>query len=552
MHDVRPEEIYFQAWSSHKAQSISTACITDLLYRRDGKDPIIGTTMLEDYWKKNAARQRNLRLDWLCIAQGKTWGVYIFTSQFFDSEEQNEQLVFGQIIFQLNEAGKIYEIYEKYEKINDFEVPDIKQGFQDNLSKLKSIFHPVRRYRLFTKVVKSLFRGAIGILAIAAVLYMISLITDGSKPVLPWKTDNNALLWEDIERAFGKSIAFSAIVLFFLQIAYKKLSVGNAMRLHSVTDFNSVPDILSKYLNGASKAVIFIGDGRNISNNSKLIERLKNIDKKNSLTVVSDRGRTELFAAVQKDRLLNDLLVRLESRGKLHFGSRYLKTELAYIETDGISVALDMSTTSISALFGVERNKSLLSFIKELSDELYSPRSDSTPELNDTRSRIIILCGKPHSGKSTLGMRLRDFGYVIIEPESYDFEEVFQELYDSSADKVEFLDDDTNAELFCNHIMDSLFQAPKIVIDSLKTPALVKVLRRQIPQKGTLVFLDACDDIIIERLTQNDCTKTKAKAILKKYDNHSMEGIKREADLILSGEASEEVVFNKMKEYLRL
>lgn len=128
-------EQYFAAWQSHDTSALSRIFTLDADYDIRPRERVLhGLAEIEAYWRRNAARQANLRVHWTLLAEKATTGSTnqadgskksvehsgqlgaYFSADFFDREEQEQQRVTGELYITIASDGRISRLWETYEK----------------------------------------------------------------------------------------------------------------------------------------------------------------------------------------------------------------------------------------------------------------------------------------------------------------------------------------------------------------------------------------------------------------------------------------------------
>ena len=106
---------YFDAWQSHSVPTLGEIFHQSATYTVRGKPPISGLQDIEQYWRRNSARQLSLRVRHIQIPNAEDVNEAVFLSTFDDTEEHKRQAVGGTIVFSFDpESGKILSLVETY------------------------------------------------------------------------------------------------------------------------------------------------------------------------------------------------------------------------------------------------------------------------------------------------------------------------------------------------------------------------------------------------------------------------------------------------------
>lgn len=108
-------EKYFVAWETYDFDLLRSIFAPTAKYViRNKKRTYNGIEEIEQYWKRNKKRQRNIKLYWRVIQSYANADEVEFSASFNDIEEQKKVRVFGRIIFTYNSLKQIVRLSEAY------------------------------------------------------------------------------------------------------------------------------------------------------------------------------------------------------------------------------------------------------------------------------------------------------------------------------------------------------------------------------------------------------------------------------------------------------
>lgn len=106
--------LYFEAWKTYDISLLHKIFSPNAKYVIENKKKTyIGIEEICQYWLRNKNRQRDLQLCWKNVADANA----IFSAQFWDDDEKENQEIIGDIHFDICSDDKIVELRECYKKI---------------------------------------------------------------------------------------------------------------------------------------------------------------------------------------------------------------------------------------------------------------------------------------------------------------------------------------------------------------------------------------------------------------------------------------------------
>lgn len=108
---------YFRAWYEFNIQLLIKIFSGNVKYIIFPLNRILcGHSDIVEYWKRNEKRQLDLELDWRIIKATDRRIVIEFTASFYDTEENENQLIDGIIYILLDENWRFQLLFEDYTK----------------------------------------------------------------------------------------------------------------------------------------------------------------------------------------------------------------------------------------------------------------------------------------------------------------------------------------------------------------------------------------------------------------------------------------------------
>ena len=108
--------LYFQSWQTFSISLLNRIFAKNAQYIiLDKNRTLSGINEIEQYWKRNEARQKELNILYKVVVFSVNYYNICFTASFYDSEEEQRQTISGTIELFV-EKDKIAELKERYTK----------------------------------------------------------------------------------------------------------------------------------------------------------------------------------------------------------------------------------------------------------------------------------------------------------------------------------------------------------------------------------------------------------------------------------------------------
>jgi hypothetical protein len=339
-------ESYFDAWARHDCSAIEKIFHQDAKYLISGKDPITGSEGITRYWQINSKRQKQLTVYPIIINNiksslstyftGESTVDIAFCAKFFDSEEKENQTVYGSIQFTLDNE-KIVAVYEKY---HVHRTPGIRAYLSYKFTTLSSFL--CERLGIFFSKIKIFIirfmadaqlvlmsKGTVIVSYLMAVSLGFSATKVGNFPdwMLCWLSfDNSCSITDDtireklVEMTGRRLSSLTAALIFAVPIMYHiKSKLTKQIKTETLIIEGQDLEIMKEQFRNARKVSIFSGDFDFIKNDPKMLAILEKLDEGNGLELVSSKSESEVRRGFgERDgsaRLFNALL----SKGKIKF-----------------------------------------------------------------------------------------------------------------------------------------------------------------------------------------------------------------------------------------
>lgn len=113
---------YFASWKQHDVELVRSLFHENASYIiHPRRRTFYGLGEIALYWARNAHRQKDLSLEWYITSNTDRQITADFIATFFDTEEQEHQIVEGAIQFHVDHDSKILNLAERYRKtVRDF------------------------------------------------------------------------------------------------------------------------------------------------------------------------------------------------------------------------------------------------------------------------------------------------------------------------------------------------------------------------------------------------------------------------------------------------
>jgi hypothetical protein len=110
-------ENYFHSWKNYDVSLLADIFAANAVYIiQPNNQTLSGVNAIQQYWLRNARRQRNLVISWQLIDWLAQDYICTFEAQFDDIEERETHRIAGHINFTLNNNGCIVVLSETYSK----------------------------------------------------------------------------------------------------------------------------------------------------------------------------------------------------------------------------------------------------------------------------------------------------------------------------------------------------------------------------------------------------------------------------------------------------
>lgn len=108
---------YFRAWIKYDYELLGSIFLPTAKYIIRKKHIYNGIEEIIQYWRRNEKRQCGLKLRWKMISSNPHCDIANFYAQFYDMEEDKQNIILGRIIFKFDDDNKIAVLSEAYRKI---------------------------------------------------------------------------------------------------------------------------------------------------------------------------------------------------------------------------------------------------------------------------------------------------------------------------------------------------------------------------------------------------------------------------------------------------
>jgi len=108
-------DAYFEAWRSYDAALLRQLFTADAVYVINACKKYSNIEEIQHYWKRNRARQRDLRVSYVIIDVKKDFTSVHFLANFYNAIDRTNDKIDGEIHFYCM-LSKIYRLSEWYVK----------------------------------------------------------------------------------------------------------------------------------------------------------------------------------------------------------------------------------------------------------------------------------------------------------------------------------------------------------------------------------------------------------------------------------------------------
>lgn len=522
---VRPEEKYFTAWRQHSWEMLSSITTQDIIYQIDDKRTLSGHAALEEYWNRNSTRQDQIEVFSTKISEGRRYGSYIFSANFQNKIKGVNQSIYGRINFYLNADGVICRISEKYTKIVHGEdvVPQ-----QNRDARWVQIREFIRRHLNLKNI--EFFTVVLILLGVG--FYVVLLLPPVAKVI------GVELSKSLVTNIFAPYLTVSSILFVGMNFLSSRIGSRKSIKVHTIHDINSGPSIImSGYLNGAKRADVFAGDFNFFEDQVTLINAFEQLDIRNSLTFYSQSSFEQVVSATQSMPRTNQLIKNLISKGRMHFNANVTRVRATYIEKHGDQIVLNRPREDkIIAFFGVNENATVVQLLQGLMKR--NAENSVGPKTKNTKinPNIILICGRTYSGKTSIATKLENQGYVRISV-GRELDSFFGEASKTRNQKIKkgkrLISAQKQKEFF-HHLCDQILMHEKVVLDGLRLPLVVRLIKEQFGNDMEIMFVYASKGLI-EARHKSSGERLSLKTIADADDYFKVDEISEISDSIFSG-----------------
>lgn len=318
---------YFKSWREHDVEALSKIFTVDCEYHIKDKPSLNGLHELQVYWNRNKDRQRELDVFDPIVFEATADATKVaFCATFLDSEEKQNQTVFGEITFFFKD-GKISRLTESYrvhrersnfvfwETVGKFwlririgsqnllqnQLPRILQVTSVILA-LSAFFYSYNVNRLPDFVVCAL-NGTFG--------------PSGCDLAISGNLDAMTATAHRYLSLLGGTLL---LIIPFVSKYSARLQFGRVRTTELIRDRHDL-EIMRKSFKNAKGLTIFSGDFSFVKDNEDFFPIFRRLSNRKSLNIISDASKESVIAGFGGTKEARGLIEELEAEGRILFNS---------------------------------------------------------------------------------------------------------------------------------------------------------------------------------------------------------------------------------------
>jgi hypothetical protein len=384
-------EKYIDAWITHDNEIIREIFDTSASYNIEGKQPLKGIEAICDYWERNKRRQHNLRiLPPLKLTSDPNTEAFIFCASFADSEERENQTVYGHIQLRLQE-GKVVSLMESYVlERNPLDPQSTGIGQQ--------IVDLLRRARWHAKNISKLVfeylltRGATLLVTSMTIVLGFSALNIRELPdwlLRSWafSFDFASLTTETrndlITKAYHHISTLVTIFVFLVPfMGWLRYQIRLPITIKNLQGPDHDLSVMKRRFKGARHLIVFAGDFDFVGRDQELLSIFWKLHAQNGLILISDKSEDEVRRGFGTHVDAALLLRGLRERGKIFFSHTesircsivrgWLGSEIIYRYEGGNADSL--SNQHLCIMKGRREAKPLMELVEKLLKPALAPQ----------------------------------------------------------------------------------------------------------------------------------------------------------------------------------